>query len=116
MGRHGEAARACRSLVENLRSVGMWPQLWIVLRLAAELLVARADHEAAEVLLAAADADALAPALFGPDLARLEALRAVIADRLGEQRLATAQDEGRRGGRTAAAERALAVLATVICR
>ena len=113
LGRYQEATLGCRSLVENLRSVGMWPQLWIVLRLTAELLVALENPEAAAVLLAAADADALAPAVIGPDLVRREALRVVIADRLGGDRLAAAEEAGRRDGRTGAAERALAALSVL---
>ncbi len=112
LGRYQEAVLGCRSLVENLRSMGMWPQLWIALRLSAELLVALENPQAAAILLAAADADALAPAVFGPDLVRQEALRAVIADRLGEDRLA-AEEAGRRDGRTGAAERALAALSVL---
>lgn len=88
----------------------MWPQLWMVLRLAAELLVAVDDPEPAAVLLAAADEDPLSPSVYGPDLERQTALRAAISDRLGDQPQLATRD-GVQDRRSGAARRALAALA-----
>jgi hypothetical protein len=76
LGRRRDAAAACRALVESLRAVGMWPQLWTTLRITAELLVDLGDPDPAAELLDAADADALAPAVHGPGRERLRRLRA----------------------------------------
>jgi predicted ATPase/DNA-binding SARP family transcriptional activator len=70
LGRRAEAVAACRVLVDELRTLGMWPQLWMVLRLTAELLVGLGDHASAGALLAAADADPLAPAVLADDRRR----------------------------------------------
>ncbi|MGP4044627.1 BTAD domain-containing putative transcriptional regulator [Streptomyces sp. 2A115] len=110
LGRHAEAVTACRELVESLRRLGMWPQLWMVLRLTAELLVALGDHATAAALLTTADGDPLAPAVFGMDRDRHAAVWADIADRLDPHRLVLHQDEGRTDGRAGAAERALRAL------
>jgi len=74
MGRSADAAAACLTLLDELRSSGMWPQLWTVIRLVAELLVAVDDPRPAAALLAAADRDPLAPALLGPDRSRRDRL------------------------------------------
>jgi hypothetical protein len=83
LGRHDEAVAACRGLIEDLRTLGMWPQLWISLRLTAELLVALGDYETAAVILAAGAADPLAPAVLDADRERHERLWVRIAERLG---------------------------------
>ncbi len=83
LGRHVEAAAACRGLIDDLRALGMWPQLWIALRLAAELLVALGDYETAANILAAGDVDPLAPAVLDADRERHQRLWAQIADRRG---------------------------------
>jgi predicted ATPase/DNA-binding SARP family transcriptional activator len=110
LGRHAEAATACLELVESLRRLGMWPQLWMVLRLTAELLVALGDHATAAALLTTADSDSLAPAVFGVDRDRHTALWADIADRLGPDLLEDLRAEGRRDRRAGAAERAVRAL------
>ncbi|MFE9647644.1 BTAD domain-containing putative transcriptional regulator [Streptomyces sp. NPDC006365] len=110
LGRHSEAAAACRGLVDSLRRLGMWPQLWMVLRLTAELLVALGDHATAAALLTAADGDALAPAVLGTDRDRHAVLWAAITDRLDPHRLAHCRSEGRTDGRAGATERALRAL------
>ena len=74
LGRHGQACAALRSMIDSLRRVGMWPQLWITVRLTAELLVELGDPGTAATLLAAADSDPLAPAVVGPDRVRLDRL------------------------------------------
>jgi hypothetical protein len=110
LGRHAEAVPACRRLIDDLRGLGMWPQVWICVRLTAELFVARDDPEPAAGLLAAADRDPLAPPLLGPDADRRAALWARIARRLGDDRLAVATRRGAAGGRTGAVQLALAAL------
>lgn len=104
LGRHADAARACRGLLDNLPRMGMWPQVWTVLRLTAELLVAVDDPEPAAVLLAAGDADPLAPPVLGADRERQAGLWAVIGRRLTTERLAAARQQGRAAGHIAAAE------------
>ncbi|HSI93519.1 MAG TPA: BTAD domain-containing putative transcriptional regulator, partial [Jiangellaceae bacterium] len=83
LGRYDDAITACRGLIEDLRTLGMWPQLWISLRLAAELLVALGDYETAARILAAGTSDPLAPAVLDTDRERHERLWALIAERLG---------------------------------
>jgi hypothetical protein len=70
-------------LIEDLRKLGMWPQLWISLRLAAELLVALGGYETAAAILAAGAADPLAPAVLDADRERLRRLWVQINERLG---------------------------------
>jgi hypothetical protein len=93
-------------LIEDLRTVGMWPQLWISLRLAAELLVALGDYESAARILAAGASDPLAPAVLAADRERHERLWALIAERLGPQPPAA-----RPANRTEVVNDALAALA-----
>jgi predicted ATPase/DNA-binding SARP family transcriptional activator len=83
LGRHDDAIAACRGLIEDLRKLGMWPQLWISLRLAAELLVALGSYETAAAILAAGAADPLAPAVLDADRERLRQLWVQINERLG---------------------------------
>ncbi len=110
LGRHADAVPACRGLIDSLRRLGMWPQLWMALRLTAELLVALDDPEPAAVVLTAADADPLAPAVLGPERDRHTGLWARITDGLGPDRVAAARREGRTGGRADAVRRALLAL------
>jgi predicted ATPase/DNA-binding SARP family transcriptional activator len=79
LGRRDDAAVALRELLESLRRLGMWPQVWTSLRLAAELLVELDDPGRAAVLLAAADRDPLAPAILGGHRERDARLRRRIA-------------------------------------
>ncbi len=79
LGRHDEAAAALRELLDSLRRLGMWPQVWTTLRLAAELLVELDDPGRAAALLAAADRDPLAPAILGAHRERDDRLRRRIA-------------------------------------
>ncbi len=105
MGRHEQARATLRSLIDALRRIGMWPQLWITLRLSAELLLELDDPEPAATLLAAADSDPLAPAVVGPHRARLDRLWQRIGPETA-QSVATAPPPGR----PAAVELALAAL------
>jgi predicted ATPase/DNA-binding SARP family transcriptional activator len=106
LGRRAEAVAACRVLIDELRNLGMWPQLWMVLRLTAELLVAFDDQAPAAALLAAADADPLAPAVLADDRQRHAELWARIADHIAPGELAT----GRPDGRAEAVRRAVTAL------
>lgn len=110
LGRHHAAVAACHELVEDLLSLGMWAQLWMVLRLTGELLVALGEYEVAARLLAAADADALAPAVHEPDRERLDRLHREIGEHLDPARVRAARQEGRRGGRSGAASAAALAL------
>ena len=109
-GRRGPAADACRQLIRTLRSAGMWPQVWITVRLAAELLADLDDPEPAATLLAAADADPLAPTVLADEQARQRRVRDRIARRLPTDRLAAATRRGSTLGRSAAADLAVARL------
>jgi predicted ATPase/DNA-binding SARP family transcriptional activator len=73
--RRDDAVAACRSALEAVRSASMTAQVWTMIRLIAELLDGLGDRESASALVAAADADAMAPAVMGPDRERLAALR-----------------------------------------
>lgn len=55
-GRPLDAAACALGLLDDLRRLGMWPQLWTTVRLTAELLVALGDLASAAHLLAAAGA------------------------------------------------------------
>jgi hypothetical protein len=111
LGRHDDAVSACQSLIERVRGMGMWPQVWTALRLTAELLVALDDHEPAAVVLSAADRDPLALAVLGDDRRRRAALWVRIAEHLDADRLTGARIEGEASGRSGAVARALDALA-----
>jgi hypothetical protein len=111
LGRGSEAARACRTSIDRLRTSGMWPQLWTALRLTAELLVGLGDHATAALLLAAAERDPVAPAVTGPDLDRRAALWAKAEDVLGPDGTAEVRSRAARVKRAAVAEHAIAALA-----
>ncbi|MDN3021895.1 BTAD domain-containing putative transcriptional regulator [Streptomyces sp. S.PB5] len=111
LGRHEEAVVACHVLLGGLRRLGMWPQVWMVLRLTAELLVALDELGTAAALFTAADSDRLAPTVFGTDRDLHAGMWARIADGLGPERLAAHRAEGRTDGRVGAVERGLRTLA-----
>lgn len=110
LGRHHEAIDACHRLIDNVWRMGMWPQTWTAVRLAAELLVALGDPEPAATLLAAADADRLAPAVLGPDLDRQAELWASIRESLDAPTAAATGQRAMGGGRTGTVRLALAAL------
>ncbi|WLW51147.1 AfsR/SARP family transcriptional regulator [Streptomyces sp. YU58] len=114
LGRHEEAVAACHELLGGLRRLGMWPQLWMVLRLTAELMVALGDHATAAALFTAADSDSLAPAVFGADRELHAGMWRRIAEALGPERLESSRAEGRADGRAGAAERAMSALAATL--
>jgi len=106
LGRHDDAIAACRGLIEDLRKLGMWPQLCISLRLAAELLVALGGYETAAAILAAGAADPLAPAVLDADRERLRRLWVQINEGLGPRQPAAVP-----ANRTSIVNDALAALA-----
>lgn len=110
LGRHEEAVVACHALLGGLRRLGMWPQVWMVLRLTAELLVALGELGTAAALFTAADSDRLAPTVFGTDRDLHVGMWARIAEGLGPERLAAHRAEGRTDGRVGAVERAVRAL------
>ncbi|MFI9168468.1 BTAD domain-containing putative transcriptional regulator [Streptomyces lincolnensis] len=114
LGRDEEAVAACHELLGSLRRLGMWPQLWMVLRLTAELMVALGDHATAAALFTAADSDSLAPAVFGCDRELHARMWRRIAGELGPGRLEACRAEGRADGRAGAAERAVHALAAAL--
>jgi hypothetical protein len=75
LGRHAEAAAACRDALVAVRAAGMAAQVWTALRLSAELLADLGRTDAAASIVAAADADPFAPAVMGADLARHARIR-----------------------------------------
>lgn len=77
LGRDDVAIPACVDALIDLRDAGMWPQIWMVLRLAAEVLLRRGEPATALALLDAADDDELAPTVLGPDRVRIAHLREV---------------------------------------
>jgi hypothetical protein len=85
-GRPAEAGAHLAVLLERWRRSATWPQLWTTLRLVAQLLADHGSDDVAALILLAADRDASAPRLAGDDLARDEALRMDLRDRLGDGR------------------------------
>ena len=75
LGRHDEAAAACRELITTVPDAGLTTQLWLVLRLSAELLADLGDPETAATVLDAADRQPSAPVVLAPDVRRHELIR-----------------------------------------
>ncbi|MDG4823266.1 BTAD domain-containing putative transcriptional regulator [Asanoa sp. WMMD1127] len=113
LGRSAEAASSCRRSLSSLRSSGMWPQLWTMLRLSAELLVSSGSAEVAAVLLAAGERDPLAPAVHPPEQRRHDELWSVIAAGLGVDGVAAARAAAARIDRPGAVDQAIKALASV---
>ncbi len=89
-GRHRDAAAQLPVLLTRWRRTATWPQLWMSLRLAAEVLSThRADGVAATVL-ARATVDPDAPYGATADLERLSHIQSDLADRMGPEALAAA--------------------------
>lgn len=65
-----EALALATPLLEDLRRSGAWPQMWTMMRLLAELLMARGSPAEAALLLGAADVAEGAPPLIAADLER----------------------------------------------
>jgi predicted ATPase/DNA-binding SARP family transcriptional activator len=110
LGRHGEAVDACHRLIHTVWQMGMWPQTWTGLRLAAELLVALGDLEPAAVLLAAGEVDRLAPVVLGAYVDHQAALWSRIEVGMDASRLFAARARGAVGPRADAVRLALSAL------
>ncbi|WP_203712055.1 hypothetical protein [Asanoa siamensis] len=112
LGRGREAAESSRRSLSSLRSSGMWPQVWTMLRLAAELLVTLGEARVAAVLLAAGERDPLAPAVLPPDQRRHDELWRVIEARLGPDGVTAARAEAAGIDRPGAVDQAIKALAS----
>jgi len=110
-GRTAEAAPACREVIRATARIGMWPQVWTMLRITSELLVAQGEHELALVVLTAAEHDPKASTVMGPDLERLAGLRAEIDDVLSASARAAAEARARAATRVELVEEVVGVLA-----
>ena len=83
LGHRRDALDVFPALIDDLRRMSNWTQLWTSLRILAELLAeAREDHTSALLLSAASMAPA-APALTGADVARYNELHSQLSERLG---------------------------------
>jgi predicted ATPase/DNA-binding SARP family transcriptional activator len=110
LGHHPEAVDACHRLITSVWRMGMWPQTWTAMRLAAELLIALGDLETAAILLTAAGIDRLAPVVLGPHVERQAELWAQIQNGLDDARLSDARTRGTLGGRAEMVRLALSAL------
>ena len=97
-------------MLDECRRAGMWPQVWIVIRLISELLVSEGRYRPAAVLLAAADADGAGPDTTGDDADRLSGLGERIAEAIGSGEATMAASEGRSLDRNEVLEAAAAAL------
>jgi predicted ATPase/DNA-binding SARP family transcriptional activator len=89
-GQRADAVEQLPVLLRRWRRTATWPQLWMSLRLAAEVMAdAGADAQAATVL-AGADADPDAPIVTGADAEHLTEMVACIEARLGTVAFAAA--------------------------
>ncbi len=77
------AVPACAEALTDLREAGMWPQVWMMLRLVAEFLAPRGAPGLALALLDAADQDPLAPPVLDAEGDRLARLRNHAAEAAG---------------------------------
>ena len=72
------------ALIDDLRRMSNWTQLWTSLRILAELLAEGGEEHTAALLLERRRTCApAAPALTGADVARYDDLRSQLAQRLG---------------------------------
>lgn len=110
-GETEKAAQGYAELVEQWLRSGSWPQMWITLRNAAELLVER-DDETALLLWAGADADPQATALDDDARSHIDSLRAGARTRCGADAAAAVERSARRVSRRDVVARALDALAT----
>jgi predicted ATPase/DNA-binding SARP family transcriptional activator len=110
LGHHEEAVDACHRLIDTVWQMGMWPQTWTALRLAAELLVALDDLEPAAVLLAAGEVDRRAPVVIGTSVDHQVALWSRIEVGMDGSRLSAARARGAVGARSDTVRLALAAL------
>lgn len=74
------AAARCADALRGLRDAGMWTQVWMMIRVVAELLLDRGEAMTALDLLRAADADPLSPPVLNLESERLARVRADAED------------------------------------
>ncbi|MGB3185631.1 MAG: hypothetical protein WBG76_01955 [Ornithinimicrobium sp.] len=74
------AAARCADALRGLRDAGMWTQVWMMIRVVAELMVDRGEARTALALLRAADADPLSPPVLNFEWERLARVRAAAVD------------------------------------
>ena len=81
-GQHDEALDLALPLLQDMRRTAAWPQVWTMVRLLAELLMARQRHADAALLFGAADVAEGAPPLIAADVERDVAgrLRVVLGE------------------------------------
>lgn len=87
------ALPAFESLLDHWHGFGAWTQLWIAIRALVVALSRQQRHRDAAVLLGAMAASSRASNVFGPDSARLDAVRDAARVALGRE-LETAESEG----------------------
>jgi predicted ATPase/DNA-binding SARP family transcriptional activator len=88
---HDAAARELPTLLRRWRRTATWPQIWMSMRLVAEVLAAKDHAMAAVTVLAAADRDPAAPSLGERDRERLAQLRLRLETDLGADAAALAR-------------------------
>jgi hypothetical protein len=91
----------------------MWPQLWVMLRLTAELLVDNGGADVPAVLLAAGENDPLAPAVHPPEQRRHDELWRTITARIGDDGVARARADAVHVDRATAVDQAIKALASL---
>ncbi|MGD9996507.1 MAG: BTAD domain-containing putative transcriptional regulator [Ilumatobacteraceae bacterium] len=87
---HDAAALELPTLLRRWRRTATWPQIWMSMRLVAEVLAAKDHAMAAVTVLAAADRDPAAPSLGERDRERLAQLRLRLETDLGADAAALA--------------------------
>jgi predicted ATPase/DNA-binding SARP family transcriptional activator len=112
-GRTAEAARACSEVIRGTARIGMWPQVWTMLRITCELLVAQGEHALALTVLAAAEHDPKASLVMGPEQERQAAVAAAAESALAPEALVDARARGRTVTRATLVEDVVATLATL---
>jgi hypothetical protein len=110
LDRRREAAAACAAAITESVRMGMWPQAWTTLRLAAELLVAIGELEAAAAVLAAGARDELASEVLDADRDRLADLWQTIDRHLPDDQVAAVRRAAQRADRSDLAARTVEVL------
>ncbi|GAA4873618.1 AfsR/SARP family transcriptional regulator [Serinicoccus chungangensis] len=109
-GRREEARGLGGALLRDLQRTGSWAQIWTMLRVLTELLVAEGECSDAAFLLCAAEHDPSAPPLMGEDIARHATLWERLSDAVGESVLGQIQVMASSTPRSHIMRRALALL------
>jgi tetratricopeptide (TPR) repeat protein len=109
--RHGDAAAAIDEypdLIEHFHRVGVWAQLWTMIRALIETLTRVGRHEPAAVLYGALSATDAASPIIGPDAGRLADTVSELRTRLGDDAFERLTAEGAVLGDEGAAAYAIA--------